>query len=76
MASWGHAPEESEERSEESDTYQHQDRNVDAAHRQVRSQEVRKICIEGEEGLDWVVLTRARNLLVAKMLKASSEAKF
>jgi hypothetical protein len=76
MASWAHGPEESEERTQERDTGPHQDGNGAAAHRQVRSQEVRKICIEGEEGLDWVVLTRARNLLVAKMLKAISEAKF
>lgn len=63
MASWAHGPEESEERIQERDTIPHQDRNGDAAHRQVRSQEVRKICIEGEEGLYGVVLTRARKLL-------------
>jgi hypothetical protein len=63
MASWEHAPEENEERTEERDTIPRQDRNGDATHRQVRSDEVRKICIEGEKGLYWVVLTRARNLL-------------
>jgi hypothetical protein len=74
MASWEHAPEESEERSEERDTIPRQDRNGDASHCQVRSQEVRKICIEVEVALDWVVLTRARNLLSREDVESHFES--
>lgn len=73
MASWAHVPEESEERTQKRGTCPHQDRNGNAAHRQVRSQEVRNICIQGEEGLCRVVLTRTRSPLSREEVESHFE---